>query len=156
MTVYPKGSRARDLVEQDNPTGYPIGSEADKIVRAERRLKRKNKKKITTRDSYQPKSKVTKPKKDNGASFSEKLGAFTKVTGIDPIQNLLEGPSRPDIDAPDLTNEIRARVEQQKARIASAPKMFPMYYERANKGKFFNKSVKAKCKLGRNKKTKIY
>jgi len=99
---------------------------------------------------------VTKPKKDSGASFSEKLGAFTQVTGIDPIQNLLEGPSRSDIDAPDLTSEVRARVEQQKARIASAPKMYPMYYERANKGKFFNKSVKAKCKLGRNKKTKIY
>ena len=156
MTNYPKGTLARDLVEQDNPTGYPRGSQADKIVRAERRLKRKNKKKITTRDSYQPKSKTIKPKKDNGASFSEKLDAFTQVTGIDPIQNLLEGPSRPDIDVPDLTSEVRARVEQQKARIASAPKMFPMYYERANEGKFFSKSVKAKCKLGRNKKTKIY
>ena len=129
-----------------------------KIVEDEARTRRGPKKKVVEeeRASYQPKSKVTKPKKDSGASFSEKLGAFSQVTGIDPIQNLLEGPSRPDIDAPDLTSEVRARVEQQKARIASAPKMFPMYYERANEGKFFNKSVKAKCKLGRNKKTKIY
>ena len=34
MTNYPKGTLARDLTEQDNPTGYPRGSEADKIVRA--------------------------------------------------------------------------------------------------------------------------
>ena len=60
------------------------------------------------------------------------------------------------MDTPDLASEVRSRVEQKKARIASAPKMYPMYYERANKGKFFSKSVKAKCKLGRNKKTKIY
>ena len=99
---------------------------------------------------------VTKPKKDRGASFSKKLDAFTQVTGIDPIQNLLKGPSQPDMDTPDLASEVRSRVEQKKARIASAPKMYPMYYERANKGKFFSKSVKAKCKLGRNKKTKIY
>tara|TARA_R100000231_G_C5273556_1_gene149399 strand:+ start:246 stop:668 length:423 start_codon:yes stop_codon:yes gene_type:complete len=129
-----------------------------KIIEDEARLRKGPKKKVVEeeRASYQPKSKVKKPKKDSGASFSEKLGAFTQVTGIDPIQNLLEGPSRPDIDVPDLTSEIKARVEQQKARIASAPKMFPMYYERANEGKFFNKSVKVKCKLGRNKKTKIY
>ena len=152
MTNYPKGTLARDLVEQDNPTGYPRGSQADKIVRAERRIKKQRKES----EDRKKQKKVTKPKKDRGASFSEKLGAFTQVTGIDPIQNLLEGPSRPDIDVPDLTSEVRARVEQQKARIASAPKMYPMYYERANEGKFFNKSVKAKCKLGRNKKTKIY
>ena len=40
MTNYPKGTLARDLTEQDNPTGYPRGSEADKIVRAERRVKK--------------------------------------------------------------------------------------------------------------------
>ena len=127
-----------------------------KILEDEARLKKGPKKKVVKeeRASYQPKSKVTKPKKDSGASFSEKLGAFSQVTGIDPIQNLLEGPSRPDIDVPDLTSEVRARVEQQKARIASAPKMFPMYYEKigAKQGKF----VKAKCKLGKNKKTRIY
>jgi len=152
MTNYPKGTLARDLVEQDNPTGYPRGSQADKIVRAERRLKKRTKES----EDRKNKKKVTKPKKDNGASFSEKLDAFTQVTGIDPIQNLLQGPSRPDMDTPDLASEVRSRVEQKKARIASAPKMYPMYYERANEGKFFNKSVKAKCKLGRNKKTKIY
>tara|TARA_R100000697_G_scaffold61290_1_gene74154 strand:+ start:2011 stop:2400 length:390 start_codon:yes stop_codon:yes gene_type:complete len=118
----------------------------------------KEKKEELEKKSKEKKSEkeVTKPKKDRGASFSKKLDAFTQVTGIDPIQNLLKGPSQPDMDTPDLASEVRSRVEQKKARIASAPKMYPMYYERANKGKFFSKSVKAKCKLGRNKKTKIY
>ena len=139
-------------------SSYTAYANKKRLLEQEARIRKGPKKKVVEeeRASYQPKSKVTKPKKDSGASFSEKLGAFSQVTGIDPIQNLLEGPSRPDIDVPDLTSEVRARVEQQKARIASAPKMYPMYYERANEGKFFNKSVKAKCKLGRNKKTKIY
>ena len=60
MTNYPKGTLARDLVEQDNPTGYPRGSQADKIVRAERRIKkqrkesedRKKKKKVSPEDLF--------------------------------------------------------------------------------------------------------
>jgi hypothetical protein len=36
MTVYPKNSRARKLVESDEaPTGYEPGSKADEIVRTE-------------------------------------------------------------------------------------------------------------------------
>tara|TARA_R100000995_G_C3470144_1_gene117892 strand:+ start:498 stop:863 length:366 start_codon:yes stop_codon:yes gene_type:complete len=101
------------------------------------------------------KKKVIKPKK-NKKNISEKLKAFSEITGIDPLQDFLEGPTQINMTPPDLASDVRARVEQQKARIASAPKMFPMYYENANKGKFFNKTVKAKCKLGKTKKTKLY
>ena len=74
-----------------------------------------------------------------------------ELTGYDPIQSLLEGPTLPDIDTPDLASEVRSRVEQQKARIASSPKLFPMYYERANKGNF----ITVKTKIGKTKKTKL-
>ena len=84
-------------------------------------------------------------------SKDQKAKLETEVTGFDPIQSLLEGPSVPDIDAPDLAGEVRSRVEQQKAKIASSPKMFPMYYERANKGKF----ITVKTKIGKTKKTKL-
>lgn len=84
-------------------------------------------------------------------AFGKRLSDFAEVTGFDPIQSLLEGPSVPDIDAPDLAGEVRSRVEQQKAKIASSPKMFPMYYERANKGKF----ITVKTKIGKTKKTKL-
>ena len=153
MTVYPKGSRARDLVEQDNPTGYPRGSEADKIVRVERRLKRKNKKKITTKDSYQPESDVIKPdKKEKG--FGDKVAMYESITGqsaLQPLRDLIDGPQAPDMTVPDLVSEVRDRVELQKQKIASSPKMYPMFYERAKKGKF----IKVKTKLGRTRKTKL-
>lgn len=159
MTVYPKGSRARDLVEQDNPTGYPRGSEADKIVRAERRLKRKNKKKITTRDSYQPssKDKVTRP---SGRSAQDKLKMYEALTGqsaLQPLRDLIDGPSAPNMAVPDLASEVREGVEAKKALIRATPKMYPMYYERANEGTFVNKKkfIKVKTKLGRTKKTKL-
>tara|TARA_R100001163_G_C5023768_1_gene165884 strand:+ start:563 stop:1036 length:474 start_codon:yes stop_codon:yes gene_type:complete len=156
MTVYPKGSLARRLVESDEPsTGYELGSKADEIVRNERRLKKKKrpKKKITTRDSYQPKSDVIKPEEDK-KTFSEKLSMYESITGqspLQPLRDLIDGPQAPDMTVPDLVSEVRDRVELQKQKIASAPKMYPMYYERAKKGKF----IKVKTKLGRTRKTKL-
>ena len=154
MTVYPKGSLARRLVESDEPsTGYPRGSRADKMVRAERKKKKNPKKKITTRDSYQPESDVIKPTKSK-KGFKDKLEMYQTITGespLQPLRDLIDGPPQVNMEVPDLASEIRNRVEMQKQQIASAPKMYPMYYERAKKGKF----IKVKTKLGRNRKTKI-
>ena len=52
---------------------------------------------------------------------------------------------------PDLVSEVKNKIELQKQQIAAAPKMYPMFYERANKGKF----IKVKTKLGRTRKTKL-
>lgn len=154
MTVYPKGSLARRLVESDEPsTGYPRGSRADKMVRAERKKKKNPKKKITTRDSYQPESDVIKPTKSK-KGFEDKLAMYQTITGespLQPLRDLIDGPPQVNMEVPDLASEVRNRVEMQKQQIASAPKMYPMYYERAKKGKF----IKVKTKLGRNRKTKI-
>ena len=154
MTVYPKGSLARRLVESDEPsTGYPRGSRADKMVRAERKKKKNPKKKITTRDSYQPESDVIKPSKSK-KGFEDKLAMYQTITGespLQPLRDLIDGPPQVNMEVPDLASEVRNRVEMQKQQIASAPKMYPMYYERAKKGKF----IKVKTKLGRNRKTKI-
>ena len=142
MTVYPKGSLARRLVESDEPsTGYPRGSRADKMVRAERKKKKNPKKKITTRDSYQPESDVIKPTKSK-KGFEDKLAMYQTITGespLQPLRDLIDGPPQVNMEVPDLASEVRNRVEMQKQQIASAPKMYPMYYERAKKGKF-NKS----------------
>lgn len=119
-------------------TQYKELSKEKKAKLEKQRLERiaKSKKKVTT--------KKRKP-------FGKRLSDFAEVTGYDPIQSLLEGPTLPDIDAPDLASEVRSRVEQQKARIASSPKLFPMYYERANKGNF----ITVKTKIGKTKKTKL-
>ena len=90
-----------------------------RLIEQEKRTKAGPGKKKKLRDSYQPKTKVTKP--DSG------------------------------MDVPDLTSEIREGVEAKKALIRATPKMYPMYYERAQKGKF----IKVKTKLGRTKKTKL-
>ena len=58
MTNYPKGTLARRLSEEDTPTGYPRGSQADKLVRAERRVKKQRKES----EDRKKKKKVTKPK----------------------------------------------------------------------------------------------
>jgi len=156
MTVYPKNSLARRLVESDEkPTGYPLGSKGDQLVRKERELKKKKnpKKKITTRDSYQPESDVIKPDKSK-KGFKDKLAMYQTITGespLQPLRDLIDGPPQVNMEVPDLASEVRNRVEMQKQQIASAPKMYPMYYERAKKGKF----IKVKTKLGRNRKTKI-
>tara|TARA_Y100000401_G_scaffold116708_1_gene123151 strand:+ start:33 stop:407 length:375 start_codon:yes stop_codon:yes gene_type:complete len=119
-------------------TQYKELSKEKKAKLEKQRLERtaKSKKKATT--------KKRKP-------FGKRLSDFAAVTGYDPIQSLLEGPTLPNIDTPDLASEVRSRVEQQKARIASSPKLFPMYYERANEGNF----ITVKTKIGRTKKTKL-
>ncbi len=79
---------------------------------------------------------------------------YQTITGespLQPLRDLIDGPPQVNMEAPDLASEVRNRVEMQKQQIASAPKMYPMYYERAKKGKF----IKVKTKLGRNRKTKI-
>ena len=79
------------------------------------------------------------------------MSNFNPEKSKNPFSYFTDTPTTPDLDAPDLASEVRSRVEQQKARIASSPKMYPFYFERAKQGKF----VKAKCKLGKNKKTKL-
>ena len=125
----------------------------ERLLEQERRIKKgpikKKKSKITS--SYTTKDDdVIKPKKDK-KTFGERLDKFSQITGINPFSYFTDTPTTPDLDVPDLASEVRSRVEQQKARIASSPKMYPFYFERAKQGKF----VKAKCKLGKNKKTKL-
>ncbi len=144
-----------DLKEQERRLKEPKTLK-EKILRQEKRVKagpsKKNKKR-TTRDSYQPlsKDKVTKP---SGRSAKDKLEMYETLTGesaLQPLRDLIDGPSAPDIAIPDLASEVRQGVEAKKALIRATPKMYPMYYERANKGKF----IKVKTKLGRTKKTKL-
>ena len=128
----------------------------EKILRDEKRAKEgpKIKKEEGFRDSYQPKTKVTKPDSDKRRTFNEKLRVYETLTGesaLQPLQDLIRGPSAPDIAVPDLASEVREGVEAKKALIRATPKMYPMYYERAKKGKF----IKVKTKLGRTKKTKL-
>ena len=105
------------------------------------------------RASYQPESKIIKPEKE-GKSVGDKIAMYEALTGqsaLQPLRDLIDGPQAPDMTTPDLVSEVRNKIELQKQQIASAPKMYPMYYERAKKGKF----VKVKTKLGRTKKTKL-
>ena len=107
------------------------------------------------RDDYQPKLKddVLKPKKE-GKSVGDKIAIYEALTGqsaLQPLRDLIDGPQAPNMTTPDLVSEVRNKIELQKQQIASAPKMYPMYYERAKKGKF----IKVKTKLGRTRKTKL-
>ena len=125
-----------------------------RLIEQEKRTKAGPGKKKKLRDSYQPKTKVTKPDTGKGRSFNQKLLAYETLTGesaLQPLQDLIRGPSAPDIAVPDLASEVREGVEAKKALIRATPKMYPMYYERAQKGKF----IKVKTKLGRTKKTKL-
>ena len=97
--------------------------------------------------------KTVKPDKSK-KGFKDKLAMYQTITGestLQPLRDLIDGPPQVNMEVPDLASEVRNRVEMQKQQIASAPKMYPMYYERAKKGKF----IKVKTKLGRNRKTKI-
>ena len=105
------------------------------------------------RASYQPESKIIKPKKE-GKSVGEKVAMYEALTGqsaLQPLRDLIDGPQAPNMTTPDLVSEVKNKIELQKQQIASAPKMYPMYYERAKKGKF----IKVKTKLGRTRKTKL-
>jgi hypothetical protein len=114
---------------------------------------KKMKPKKKERASYQPESDVVVPdKKEKG--FGDKIAMYESITGqsaLQPLRDLIDGPQAPDMTVPDLVSEVRDRVELQKQQLAASPKMYPLFYERAKKGKF----IKVKTKLGRTRKTKL-
>jgi hypothetical protein len=130
-------------------------SSKQKILEDEARAKRGSviKKEEVLPDSYQPKNDVIVPdKKEKG--FGDKIAMYESITGqsaLQPLRDLIDGPQAPDMTVPDLVSEVRDRVELQKQQLAASPKMYPMFYERAKKGKF----IKVKTKLGRTRKTKL-
>lgn len=89
---------------------------------------------------------------EQGSSKGEKLLKIYETMGGDPFA-FFKDPPAPVFQSRDLIGEIKEKNESLR-RSGAAQKMFPMYYEKigANQGKF----VKAKCKLGKNKKTRIY
>ena len=104
-------------------------------------------------DNYQPESDVIKPK-PNAKSFGDKVAMYESITGqsaLQPLRDLIDGPQAPNMTVPDLASEVRDRIELKKQQLANSPKMYPMFYERAKKGKF----IKVKTKLGRTRKTKL-
>jgi hypothetical protein len=89
-----------------------------------------------------------------GKSVGDKIAMYEALTGqsaLQPLRDLIDGPQAPNMTTPDLVSEVKNKIELQKQQIAAAPKMYPMFYERANKGKF----IKVKTKLGRTRKTKL-
>jgi len=115
------------------------------------KYKSQYKEKFSLEDKKKKKEEDVIKAKKKKRTFGERLDKFSQLTGINPLSYFTDTPTTPDLNTPDLASEVRSRVEQQKARIASSPKMYPFYFERAKQGKF----VKAKCKLGKNKKTKL-
>ena len=89
---------------------------------------------------------------EQGSSKGEKLLKIYETMGGDPFA-FFKDPPAPVFQSRDLIGEIKEKNESLR-RSGAAQKMFPMYYEKivAKQGKF----VKAKCKLGKNKKTRIY
>jgi hypothetical protein len=93
----------------------------------------------------------TKIKEDDEMSFGEKALKTYEILGGDPF-GVFKEPQAPRFTTPDLLSEIRSKNEALRQQ-GAMQKMFPLYYEKmgAKQGKF----VKAKCKLGKNKKTRI-
>ena len=89
---------------------------------------------------------------EQGLSKGDKLLKIYETMGGDPFA-FFKAPPAPVFQSRDLLGEIKEKNESLR-RSGAAQKMFPMYYEKigAKQGKF----VKAKCKLGKNKKTRIY
>ena len=89
---------------------------------------------------------------EQGLSKGDKLLKIYETMGGDPFA-FFKAPPAPVFQSRDLLGEIKEKNESLR-RTGAAQKMFPMYYEKigAKQGKF----VKAKCKLGKNKKTRIY
>ena len=89
---------------------------------------------------------------EQGLSKGDKLLKIYETMGGDPFA-FFKAPPAPVFQSRDLIGEIKEKNESLR-RSGAAQKMFPMYYEKigAKQGKF----VKAKCKLGKNKKTRIY
>ena len=89
---------------------------------------------------------------EQGLSKGDKLLKIYETMGGDPFA-FFKAPPAPVFQSRDLLGEIKEKNESLRSS-GAAQKMFPMYYEKigAKQGKF----VKAKCKLGKNKKTRIY
>ena len=89
---------------------------------------------------------------EQGSSKGEKLLKIYETMGGDHFA-FFKDPPATVFQSRDLIGEIKEKNESLR-RSGAAQKMFPMYYEKigAKQGKF----VKAKCKLGKNKKTRIY
>ena len=89
---------------------------------------------------------------EQGLSKGDKLLKIYETMGGDPFA-FFKAPPAPVFQSRDLLGEIKEKNESLR-RSGAAQKMFPMYYEKigAKQGKF----VKAKRKLGKNKKTRIY
>ena len=89
---------------------------------------------------------------EQGLSKGDKLLKIYETMGGDPFA-FFKAPPAPVFQSRDLLGEIKEKNESLR-RSWAAQKMFPMYYEKigAKQGKF----VKAKCKLWKNKKTRIY
>ena len=89
---------------------------------------------------------------EQGSSKGEKLLKIYETMGGDPFA-FFKDPPAPVFQSRDLIGEIKEKNESLR-RSGAAQKMFPMYYEKmgAKQGKF----VTTKCKLGKNKKTRIY
>ena len=97
-------------------------------------------------------SSVTTDQESSGMSKGENLLKIYETMGGDPF-SFFKAPPAPVFQSRDLIGEIKEKNESLR-RSGAAQKMFPMYYEKmgAKQGKF----VKTKCKLGKNKKTRIY
>ena len=89
---------------------------------------------------------------EQGLSKGDKLLKIYETMGGDPFA-FFKAPPAPVFQSRDLLGEIKEKNESLR-RSGAAQKMFPMYYEKmgAKQGKF----VTTKCKLGKNKKTRIY
>lgn len=95
---------------------------------------------------------TTTDQESSGMSKGEKLLKIYETMGGDPF-SFFKAPPAPVFQSRDLIGEIKEKNESLR-RSGAAQKMFPMYYEKmgAKQGKF----VTTKCKLGKNKKTRIY
>ena len=95
---------------------------------------------------------TTTDQESSGMSKGEKLLKIYETMGGDPFA-FFKAPPAPVFQSRDLISEIKEKNESLR-RSGASQKMFPMYYEKigAKQGTF----VKSKCKLGKNKKTRIY
>jgi len=95
---------------------------------------------------------TTTDQESSGMSKGEKLLKIYETMGGDPFA-FFKAPPAPVFQSRDLIGEIKEKNESLR-RSGASQKMFPMYYEKigAKQGTF----VKSKCKLGKNKKTRIY
>jgi|TARA_E500000318_G_scaffold106707_1_gene115013 hypothetical protein len=117
----------------------------------EKYKKEREQRDIEDRKASDKKKFVEKEKDDDQMSFGEKALKTYELLGGDPF-GAFKAPPAPRFNTPDLISEIRAKNESLRQQ-GAMQKMFPMYYEKmgAKEGKF----VKARCKLGKNKKTRI-